>query len=152
MSAYLEDYEVGKVFEFGKYEFTEENIVEFAEQFDPQPFHTNLKAAQESHFGGLVASGFHTLSAMMGMMVREFIDRETSLGSPGLESIQWLRPVRPGDVLHAQLEITENRRSRSKPDRGVITQDVQLINQDGEVVMRVTGKGMYKSRDAERDV
>ena len=148
MTKFLEDYERGKVFEFGEYEFTEENIVEFAQQFDPQPFHIDDEAARGSHFKGLVASGFHTLSAMMGMMVRHYIDLETSMGSPGLDDIRWLRPVRPGDRAHVRIEIIENRLSKSKPDRGVINQLVEVVNQNGETVMQVTGKGMYKSRAA----
>lgn len=143
---YFEDYPVGEQVEFGSYRMTEEQIVAFARDFDPQPFHVDKDAARQSVYGGLVASGWHTASAMMRMMVDHFISPKTSMGSPGMDEIRWLKPVRPGDTLRVRVTILSAKRSTSKPDRGVIDQRVEVINQHGDVVMASKGIGMYRCR------
>ncbi len=143
---YFEDYRVGEQVEFGNYRMTEEQIVAFARDFDPQPFHVDKDAARQSVYGGLVASGWHTASAMMRMMVDHFISTKTSMGSPGMDEIRWLKPVRPGDTLRVRLTVLSAKRSTSKPDRGVINQLLEVVNQNGDVVMVSKGMGMYRCR------
>ena len=143
---YFEDYRVGEQVEFGNYRMTEEQIVAFARDFDPQPFHVDKDAARQSVYGGLVASGWHTASAMMRMMVDHFISTKTSMGSPGIDEIRWLKPVRPGDTLRVRLTVLSAKRSTSKPDRGVINQLLEVVNQNGDVVMVSKGMGMYRCR------
>jgi acyl dehydratase len=134
---YLEDYPVGSTAEVGNVHVTEDEIVAFATRYDPQPFHVDAEAAKRWPYGGLIASGWHTSAMMMRAMVDNFIDQETSLGSPGLGPIRWMRPVRPGDVLRVRARTVANRRSESKPDRGTVTYEVEVLNQNDEVVMTV---------------
>lgn len=140
---WLDDFHAGDVFEFGDEAVTAEEIVAFASRFDPQPFHLDAAEGAKTHFGGLVASGWHTASLMMRMLVRHFIPRASSLGSPGIDELRWLRPVRPGDRLRARLTVIEVKPSRSKPDRGVLHQRTEVLNQHGETVMTCLGMGMY---------
>jgi acyl dehydratase len=145
--AYLEDFVVGSVDEFGAETITKEEIVAFARSFDPQPFHIDEEAAKRSHFGGLIASGWHTTALVMRMMVARFLGRESgSLGSPGMDEIRWLLPVRPGDTLHVRVEVLEVKPSRSKPDRGVVRSGYRVTNQHGQVVMTMIGLGMFLKR------
>lgn len=144
---YYEDYDVGDVEEFGSYTITKEEIIDFAEQFDPQPFHVDEEAAKDSHFRGLVASGWHTASLWMRMMVEYHYDESASLGSPGVEDLQWTEPVRPGDTLSVRLEVVDKRPLKSYPDRGLITTETEMFNQDGDVVLRMRGKAFYERRD-----
>ena len=143
---YFEDYRVGEVFEFGDELVTEQEIVEFANRYDPQPFHVDPAAATVSSFGGLIASGWMTAGIMMRMLVEHFISREAGMGSPGIDELRWLRPVRPGDRLRTRVTILETRRSSSKPDRGMVLTLDEVLNQDGDVVMTLKGWGMYRAR------
>lgn len=143
---YFEDYQVGEVIEFGDHLVTKEEIVGFAQRYDPQPFHVDEAAAAESHFGGLIASGWMTASVMMRMLVDNFISRVASMGSPGVDELRWLRPVRPGDRLRVRVTVLEVRRSQTKPDRGAILSLDEVVNQDDEVVMSVKGWGLYRAR------
>ena len=145
---WFEDFAEGDVFTFGEYLVTEEEITEFARKYDPQPFHIDANAAKSSSFGGLVASGWMTGSILMRMMCDHFICAESAMGSPGLDNVRWLHPVRPGDCLHARVTVLEIRRSRSKPDRGSITHRQEAINQNGTVVMSLQGIALYRSRPA----
>lgn len=144
---YYEDFEVGDVEEFGSYTVSKEEIVEFAEQFDPQPFHVDEEAAKQSPFGGLIASGWHTASLWMKLMVEHHYDDAASLGSPGVEEIQWTEPVRPGDTLSVRLEVAEKRPLESDPGRGLLTTDTAMFNQDDEIVMTMRGKAFYERRN-----
>jgi acyl dehydratase len=149
MPRYFEDYAVGSSAEIGEVRVVEAEIRAFATRYDPQPFHTDPEAAKRWPYGGLIASGWHTAAMMMRVVVDHFIDGETSLGSPGLGPIRWKLPVRPGDVLHVRARITDAQRSRSKPDRGTITFEVEVLNQNGEVVMIVEDwKGIIRARPA----
>jgi len=143
---WFDDYTAGETLEFGDHTVGEAEIIAFARQFDPQPFHVDLQAAARSPFGGLIASGWHTGSLMMRMMVDHFVSPRASLGSPGLDEIRWLQPVRPGDRLRVRLTITGTRRSTTRPDRGTIDQLVEVLNQRDEVVMSCRGKGIYRRR------
>ncbi len=145
---YFEDYTVGEVAEFGDHAVTEEEIIRFARAYDPQPFHTDPEAAKASHFGGLIASGWMTGSIVMRLYCDHFIPPHSAMGSPGIDKLQWLRPVRPGDRLRARATILATVRSRSKPDRGVVTILQEAVNQDGATVMSYEGKAMFLCREA----
>lgn len=148
MTTYFEDLTPGLVFDLGSVAVTEAEIVDFATRFDPQPFHTDPGAAADSIYGGLIASGWHTCSLVMRLLVDGFIRGADSLGSPGMDEIRWLAPVRPGDTLHATVTITDARPSSSKPDRGVVHTLSEARNQDGVVVLTMRGMGLYRRRPA----
>ena len=115
---YWEEYQVGTKYPLGSTSFTEQEIVEFARQYDPQSFHVDAAAAKESMFGGLIASGWHVAAKLMRLFVDNYIDRRTALGSPGLDELRWLKPVRPGDTLTAWVECAGKVPSKSRPDMG----------------------------------
>jgi acyl dehydratase len=146
VTIYFEDFTPGRVFELGEVDVTEDEIIEFASRFDPQPFHIDPAAAAETMFGGIIASGWHTCSMCMRLTVDGLLSGSTSLGSPGMEQIRWLAPVRPGDRLTARTTVEEARPSSSKPDRGTVTLLTEMENQDGVVVMTMRGMGMYARR------
>lgn len=143
---YFEDYQPGAVHEFGSITIREIEIIEFARRFDPQPFHIDPEAAEQSVFGGLIASGWHTASLTMRLLVENYVSRVASLGSPGVDEVRWLKPVRPGDTLSARVTVLESKISRSKPDRGTIRSFVETLNQHREVVMTWRGIGMFRRR------
>lgn len=143
---WFDDFHVGDSFAFGAYAITEREIVDFASRWDPQSFHLDHAAAAASHFGGLVASGWMTAGVMMRLLCEHFISPEASMGSPGLDELRWLQPVRPGDVLGVRVEVLEARPSRSKPDRGVLRLREEVLNQRGEVVMSVLAMAMMRRR------
>ena len=143
---WFEDYAVGEVFEFGDRLVTEAEIVDFAGRYDPQAFHTDAEAAAQSSFGGLVASGWMTAALLMREMCDHFIPPRSAMGSPGVDELRWLRPVRPGDRLRVRVTIVDVRVSQSKADRGVITLGQQVINQAGEVVMSLSGRAILRRR------
>jgi len=145
---YFEDYVTGEVHEFGRIEADEAEMVAFARRFDPQPFHTDPLAAKDSAFGGLIASGWYTVGLAMRVLVDNYISRVAGLGSPGVDEIRWLKPVRPGDILSVRVTVLEAQRSRSKPDQGFVRSLTELLNQHGEVVMTMKGIGFVRSRDA----
>jgi acyl dehydratase len=136
---YFEDYEPGFVHEFGLITIDEEGIVAFAKQFDPQLFHTDPEGAKSTIYGGLIASGWHTASLMMRECVRYYLPRKASLGSPGVDELRWNLPVRPGDKLTVRVTISQAKRSRSKPDRGIVESLFEVLNQDRNVVMSARG-------------
>ncbi|MFH0960448.1 MAG: MaoC family dehydratase, partial [Pseudomonadota bacterium] len=117
---YFEDYVAGTVHNFGSITVEESEIVDFARRFDPQPFHTDPQLAKDSIYGGLIASGWHSASLMMRLFVQHYLSHVASLGSPGVDELRWLKPVRPGDVLSLRITVSEVIRSRSKPDRGIV--------------------------------
>ncbi|MFP6559688.1 MaoC family dehydratase [Paraburkholderia sp. B3] len=146
MGLSYEDLEVGKTYEVGSHTFTRDEIVHFAEQFDPQPFHVSEAGGEASMFGGLVASGWHTCSVMMGLLVRHFLRDSTSMGSPGVDEIRWLKPTRVGDTLTMKNTIVSKRVSESKPDRGIVETRWEGVNQHGETVVTVRSKGLFGLR------
>lgn len=143
---YFEDYIPGSVHEFGSITVEESEIIAFAERFDPQPFHTDPVAAGQSVFGGLIASGWHTASLTMRLMVDHFISHVASLGSPGVDELYWLKPVRPGDILSVRITLVEAQRSSSKPDQGFIRGFTEVLNQHGEIVMTMKSGGFIRCR------
>ena len=143
-----EDFKVGERSEMGRYTFGADEIVTFARQFDPQPFHTDPQAARESAFGGLIASGWHTCAVGMRLMVDQYIGRTVSLGSPGIEDIRWLRPVRAGDTLTYSRTVTESRASATRAGVGLVKHRWEAVNQSGETVLTMEGWGMYGRRPA----
>jgi acyl dehydratase len=146
---YFEDYVVGSIHEFGSIVVTEEEVIAFARRYDPQVFHIDPVAAKNTKFGGLIASGWLTAGLMMRLLVDNVVSAVASLGSPGVNELRWLKPVRPGDELSIRVTIREARRSRSKPDRGSVSNFVEVLNQNREVVMTMQSVGMYLCREKE---
>ena len=143
---YFEDMAVGATVDLGERSVSEEEILRFAREFDPQPFHIDREAARKSIFGGIIASGWHTCSITMRLLVDGLLSNSSSLGSPGIEQIRWVKPVRPGDTLHAVLTVQEVRMSQSKPDRGTARLHIDVTNQAGELVMWMESFGMFATR------
>ncbi len=145
---YWEDIKAGDVVELGSHTMDKERMVAFAREFDPQPFHTDEKAAEASIWGGLIASGWLTGSTLMRLFYDGFLKDTASLGSPGIDELRWLKPVRAGDTLTARLTMLETTASRSKPDRGIVRSLMEVLNQHGEVVMTTTGVNFFLRRPA----
>jgi acyl dehydratase len=143
---YFEDFAPGQDIDLGTRTVTEEEIVAFAREYDPQPFHVDRDAAAHSIFGGVVASGWHTCGMMMRMVVDGLLNRSASMGSPGLDGVRWLAPVRAGDTLNVRYQTVQVKASASKPDRGVVWSKWVAINQRGETVCTVEGMGMFGRR------
>ena len=141
-----EDFPIGDVREFGHHLVTAEDIVRFAKDFDPQPFHLDEEAAKLSLFKGLCASGWHTCAMAMRMMCDNYLSKAASLGSPGIDNLRWLKPVRPGDTLRLRLTVLETRPMESRPTVGITLSRWEVINQHGENVMTMEGKGMFRRR------
>lgn len=137
-----DDLTVGQTFPLGPKTVSEGEIIAFAEKFDPQPFHLEADSEQARQVGGLIASGWHTCSMFMRMMVDSFLLESTSQGSAGLDEVRWLRPVRPGDTLKGTATVKAMRPSRSRPDLGLVDFAYRLNNQHGEIVMTIRGNGM----------
>jgi acyl dehydratase len=142
----FEDYQPGLTVEFGPATVSSEDIVAFGRQFDPQPFHVDAAAAARGPYGGVIASGWHTASLMMRLLVDHFLPRGAGLGSPGVDELRWIAPVRPGDALRLRIVVTEARRSRSKPDRGLVRTDNTLLNQHDEPVLTVKTMVLMRAR------
>jgi acyl dehydratase len=149
---YFEDFKAGDVISMGERTLEKDEMTDFARQFDPQPFHVDEAAAKQSVFGGIIASGWHTCALVMRMMCDSHLNECASLGSPGLDNIRWLKPVRPGDTLSASRIIMETRVSRSKPGTGIIKSRWEVINQRGEMVMTMEGYGMFGRRGQEHPI
>jgi acyl dehydratase len=143
---YFEDFHEGQVIELGERTVTEEEIIDFARQFDPQPFHVDREAAAKSIYGGVIASGWHTCSLMMRMVCDGFMGGSSSMGSPGLDSVRWLLPVHAGDTISVRYLTIKVKASTSKPDRGVVWSKWVATNQHGEDVCTVEGMGMFGRR------
>lgn len=148
MTRFFDDFSIGDRFVSKGVTFTEADIISFALRYDPQPFHVDVEAAKRSAYGGLIASGFHTLAQTFRMMLQEGIIAECSLGSPGMDELRWLAPVRPGDTLHMEGEVVEMRPSSSKPDRGMLKMDYRAVNQKGETVMTLRVLHLLRRRSA----
>jgi acyl dehydratase len=138
---YFEDFQPGTVFGLGSHTVTKDEIVAFARQFDPQPFHLDEEAAADGPFAGLVASGWHTSAIWMRLWVTAVLSRSASMGSPGVEELRWLQPVRPGDTLTGRLTVLEATPSQRRPGRGTIRSRAELLNQRGETVLTMIARG-----------
>ena len=143
---YFEDYVEGDVYSFGSIAVDADEIIAFARRFDPQIFHTDPEVAKQTMFGGLIASGWHTAGLMMRLYVEHYLSHVASLGSPGLDELRWLKPVRPGDQLSLRVTVLGAKRSISKPDRGVVTSLVEAFNQADESVMSLKMVNMISVR------
>ncbi len=148
MTIYFEDFVPGRVFELGSIDVSEDEIIEFATRYDPQPFHVDPEAAERSPFGGLIASGWHTCALYMRLLFDGILHDSASQGSPGMDELRWLAPVRPGDRLSATSIVEEATPSATKPNRGTVILRSEMTNQDGVVVLRMRGRGMYGRRPA----
>lgn len=149
VTRYFEDYVPGLSFDCGSFTLDQAEIIAFGEEYDPQPFHVDPEAAKDGPFGGIIASGWQTTSMMMRKVVGGFLSAESSLGAAGVDEIRWPRPVRPGDTLDVRAAVLEARRSRSKPDRGIVRSRLEVTNQDGDIVMTVIATNFVLARHAE---
>jgi len=145
---YFEDFTVGREFRTDGATVTESQILDFALAFDPQPFHMDLEAAKRSMFGGLIASGFHSMALTFRLFAQTRALAACSLGSPGVDELRWLKPVRPGDTLRATVQVVEQRPSGSKPYRGIIRLHWTALNQRSEPVLTMTSMQLVKRRPA----
>ena len=145
---HFEDYEPGAVYEFGSVRITQEEILAFARQFDPQYLHLDLEAAARGPFGGLIASGWHTGALAMRLYVEHYLAGPANLGSPGMEEVHFQRPVRPGDTLSIRVSVLQADRSRSKPDRGAVRAWIEVLNQKHEIVMSLKVTSLFRCRSA----
>ncbi|WP_224370478.1 MaoC family dehydratase [Hyalangium versicolor] len=145
---YFDDFQPGEIIQTGTYTVPGEEIIAFAQQFDPQPFHIDEEAARRSIFGGIIASGWHTASISHRLFVEGLLRTSSSMGSPGLDELRWLLPVRPGDSLTVRVEVLSTTPSRSKPDRGAIKFRFEVRNQKDEVVMTELATALFARRPA----
>ena len=144
---YFEDLEIGAKTDFGTYDVTREEVLDFARKYDPQPFHLSDEAAAKTHFGRLAASGWHTCAMTMAVIARHVVDQDQAgLGSPGVDDLRWLKPVYPGDTLHVQGEIIEKTPSRSKPHIGSFRTRTTVTNQERVPVMTFTSIVLIRRR------
>ena len=136
---YFEDLEVGAETDFGSYDVTREEVLEFARKYDPQPFHLSDEEAAKTHFGRIAASGWHTAAMTMAVIARHVVaDEQAGLGSPGIDELRWKRPVYPGDTLHVRGKIVDKTPSRSRPDMGSFRTETMVTNQHDQPVMTFT--------------
>ena len=145
---YFEDVQVGETHRFGRYEVTREEILEYARQFDPQPFHVDETAAKQSMFGGLIASGWHTGAMLIRMLNDHAIPGAATTGALGFDDLKWLKPVRPGDILSVETVVREKTESRSRPDIGVVKIESRVHDQRGEMKMTLVSLVLYRRRAA----
>ena len=144
---YWEDFKVGDTELMGEKLVDKAEVIAFATAYDPQPFHIDEEAARRSFFGGLIASGWHTCGMVMRMMCDSYLNKSASLGSPGVDNVRWLKPVRPGDTIRATRQVLETRASSSKPDIGIVKSRWDVHNQKGKLVMTMEGIGMFRRRN-----
>lgn len=147
---YFEDFAVGERFMSASAAVSEDEITGFARDYDPQPFHLEARAAAESHFGGLIASGFQTMALAFRLFYQEGLIAACSMGSPGMDKVRWHRPVRPGDAIRTEVEVRDLRPSESKPDRGYATLGYKVLNQGGEIVLTFTCTQILRRRPEAR--
>ena len=143
---YWEDFYPGQVLEAGGASLSAEEIIEFGKKYDPQPFHIDEEQAKQSVFGGLIASGWQTASLCMRLICDLYLLEAASLGSPGVDELRWVKPVYPGDTLHLKSTVLETRASASRPDMGTVRSRSEVYNQHGELVMHMSGVGMFRRR------
>jgi len=145
---YFDDFKIGDKFATATKIVTEDMIIGFAKVYDPQPFHIDPAAAKKTLYGGLIASGFQTLAIGFRLIWDTGIFAAASMGSPGFDELRWLKPVRPGDTLHVEMEVVESRPSQSKPDRGIVRGAYRYLNQNGEAVLSYTAMHLLRRRPA----
>jgi acyl dehydratase len=138
----------GAVHELGAIDVSEAEVIEFARRFDPQAMHADPVAAKRGHFGGLIASGWHTAALMMRVFVERYLSHVASIASPGIDELRWLAPVRPGDRLQIRVTVLSAHRSRSKPDRGMVRSRIDVLNLRGDLVMHMTAMNLLLCKPA----
>jgi len=143
---YFEDVKIGDTERFGRYEVTREEIIEYARQFDPQPFHLDEEAGKASPFGGLIASGWHTGAMLIRMLNDHSIPRAATSGALGFDDLKWVKPVRPGDILSVETRVLDKTESRSRPEIGVVKVESRVLNQAGELKMSLVSIVLYRRR------
>lgn len=144
---FFEDFVPGSTWEIQGPTMTEKDMVEFGSKYDPQPFHADPEAAKHSRFGGLIASGWHTVALCMRMMCDSYLLDSAGLGSPGVDKVRWIQPVRPGDSLRMRMTVLTATPSRTKPDRGALLNRWEIFNQNDEQVMVMEGYGIMARRN-----
>lgn len=145
---FWEDFTPGRVFEHGSQRLSEDDIVRFAREWDPQRYHTDPEAAKQTPFGGLIASGWQSCGVAMRLMCDAYLNESSCVGSPGIDEIRFRKPVRPGDTLRFRSTVLEQRPSRTQPKRGTVTFRWELLNQNDEVVLTMLGHQLYLRRTA----
>jgi len=143
---YFEDYLPGSVYEFGTVTVTEREIIEFAERFDPQPMHIDPEYAAQGRYGGIIASGWHTIGLAMRLLVDHYLSKVAGLASPGVDEVRWPNPLRPGDSLRIRVSVLDARPSRSKPDRGVVRTLIEALNQNDLLVLSMVAMSIVRRR------
>ena len=143
---YWEDLTPGRVFETATRTLSEEDIVRFAREYDQQTYHTDAEAARHSPFGGLIASGWQTAAVGMRPTSDHYLLETSCVGSPGLEELRWLKPVRPGDTLHLRSTVIESTPSGKQPNRGTVLFRWEILNQNGEVTLSMLGRQLFLRR------
>jgi acyl dehydratase len=146
VTRYFEDFHIGDVLEVGSVSVTQADIIAFATQYDPQSMHTDPGAASFTIYGGLIASGWHTVALFMRLLVDSVVAKTSSLGSPGVEELRWPLPVRPGDTLSGSMEILETRVSNSRPSMGIVRWRGTVRNQHGQLVLSLVGTNFFGRR------
>jgi acyl dehydratase len=144
---FLEDLEAGQIYPLGSWTLTEAEIIAFAERYDPQPFHVDPDAAAATIYGGVIASGWQTVCVFTRLFVDGLLSRSAAMGSPGLDELRWLKPVRPGEKLDAKVEIVEVRPSRSKPDRGLAKLRCVVADAGNEEVMTFVANVLFQKHE-----
>lgn len=143
---YFEDYKEGATYVCGSFTLTEDEMIQFAAQYDPQMMHVDRDLAASGPFGEIIASGWHTIAKTMRLVVENFLPHN-GLAAPGIDEVRWPRPVRPGDILTVQGTIEQARRSRTKPDRGLLHTRLEVLNQDGDVVLSMKPMNLVRVRN-----
>ncbi|MBV9579949.1 MAG: MaoC family dehydratase [Chloroflexi bacterium] len=143
---YFEDFPEGYSVELGTFSLSADDIVAFARQYDPQPMHVDPEAARATAYGGLIASGWQTATSFMRLLVDTVLADTASMGSPGVDSLRWLKPVRPDEVLRARFTVLESRPSNSRPEWGIVRSLGEVLNQADDVVMRFEGVNFLARR------
>ena len=143
---HLDDLEPGQIYALGRRTLERDEIIAFARDWDPQPFHLDEQSAAASIYGGLIASGWHTVCVFMRLFADGLLARAAAMGSPGVDELRWLKPVRPGDTLEARLEVLDVRPSRSRPDRGIVRARSVALNQHGEEVLTFVASLLFRRR------
>lgn len=144
---YFEDFEPGHMMELKGPTISQEEIVEFASRYDPQPFHVDEEKAKQSVYHGIIASGWHTVSLCMRMICDAYLLESASMGSSGVDQVRWLIPVRPGDTLAMRMTVLETNPSRTRPEMGIVRHRWDVFNQNQELVMEMTGVGFFRRRN-----
>jgi acyl dehydratase len=144
---YFEDFAPGQMTEIPGPTVSREEIVEFASRYDPQPFHVDEEKAQRSIYHGIIASGWLTVSLCMRMICDAYLLEAASMGSSGVDQVRWLIPVRPGDTLSMRMTVLETKTSRTRPEMGIVRHRWDVFNQNQELVMEMTGIGLYRRRN-----